>query len=323
MTLKPWFLIILAALAGLIGLASSAVTAEFFIAGLQNTETSTGKTALIAAGILMIAAEVVAFFIAAVLPKNHSLRLPLLFAGFLILIFEAVTVFSTQHALIQTDTAAQTAAVAKIDYLRSSIAQNQATAASLTMTAQEQVASRFIAQRENGAENLRKAEQLQSQAAAQVKEMSELLSSQKTTLTDTFGSNGMLIYSAARSLLLTITGLIMMSAAGALLRAAVPSVPTPVPATPVPSVPVVPPANVPAVPVVPATPVPDVPTPGTRYAAARAALISKTLTSPTVRSIQALVGGNTSAARAIQACFVAEGLIERLGKNYRFVEFAH
>ena len=41
-----------------------------------------------------------------------------------------------------------------------------------TQTAQEQVASRFVQQRETDANNLRKAQQLQAQASAQVLELS-------------------------------------------------------------------------------------------------------------------------------------------------------
>ncbi|MDD2611098.1 MAG: hypothetical protein PHX60_15710 [Giesbergeria sp.] len=348
--ITPRTLVILAALVAAIGLASSAVTAEFFIAGLQAMEAdSTTRAALVAAGLLMIVAEVVAFFIAAMLPKGHSLRLPLLMAGVLLLSFETLTVFATQHALVQSGTAAQAASAARIDYLRANIAQMQAQSASLSATAQEQVGSRFIAQRETGSENLRTAQALQAQASSEVKELANLLASQKTTITDVFGQQGTIAYNAARAMLLTMTGLIMMSAAGALLRASrdtktVPALlrKTTVPALrhwhhvtvpalsvsmapmvwamPAQTVPTLRPASVPTVPEPVAQQVPiqeDQPTPGPRYAAARAAVVDGTLTTPSVRAIQSVVGGNTSSARAIQACLAAEGLIERCGQGYR------
>lgn len=360
--ITPRTLIVLATLAAAIGLGSSAVTADFFITGLQSMEADpTARTTLAAAGLLMIAAEVVAFFIAATLPKGHALRLPLLVAGALLVAFETVTVFATQHALVQSGTAAQTAHATQIDYLRTNIAQAQAQAASLSITAQEQVASRFIAQRETGTDNLRTAQALQAQAGQEVKELAALLAAQTTTLTDVFGQTGTIAYNAIRALLLTLTGLIMMSAAGGLLRArreaqTVPPAPktstVPAPGQVVPSVPALcqwhhitvplagitmapmvwamPAQTVPtpcqvAVPSVPAT-VPaqalliendEPPTPGPRYAAARAAVVDGTLTTPSVRAIQAIVGGNTSAARAIQACLAAEGLIQRHGQSYR------
>lgn len=351
--------ITLAALAAAIGLASSTVTAEFFILGLQQLEAqATAHTALVAAGLLMIAAEVAMFFIAALLPRGHSLRPLLLTAGALLLAFECVTVFATQHALVQSGTAAQAGQLARIEHLRTSIAAAQASAASLAATAQEQVGSRFIGQRQDGAQTLRTAQELQQQADTQAQELAALLSSQKTTLADTFGQTGTVAYSAARALLLTVTGLVMMSAAGALLRSAHGAATSPVlPAVQLPTVTVAPASSkwrapmpaivlasavpitwaMPAitVPAVPAPTVPvsahteggtgaaqhpdtvPVPTPGPRYAQARAAVLDGSLGAPSVRAIQALVGGNTSAARAIQACLVAEGLIQRCGQGYQ------
>lgn len=359
--LPRWATIALAMLAAAIGLASSAVTAEFFIIGLQQLEAqATAHTALVAAGLLMIAAEVAAFFIAALLPRGHGLRPLLLTAGALLLAFECVTVFATQHALVQSGTAAQAGQLARIEHLRTSIAAAQASAASLAATAQEQVGSRFIGQRQDGAQTLRTAQELQQQADTQAQELAGLLASQKTTLADTFGQTGTVAYSAARALLLTVTGLVMMSAAGALLRSAQGITPLPVlQERPLPAVTVAPSSNswrgmsslpaivasatvpitwampaitVPAVPP-PTVPVPaqpqggtgaaqhsdtvPVPTPGPRYAQARAAVLDGSLGVPSVRAIQSLVGGNTSAARAIQACLVAEGLITRCGQGYQ------
>lgn len=327
-TIRPWILLTLAATAAAVGLASSAVTAQFFITGLQSMEAdTTARAGLVAAGILMIIAELVAFFIAAVLPKGHSLRLPLIAAGVLLLAFETVTVFATQSALVQSGTALQSAGTARIDYLRTNIAQAQASAENLTKTGQEQVGSRFINQRESGAENIRTAHKLQAQANIEVAELAELLANQKTTLVDAFGSTGTVIYNAARALLLTLTGLIMMSAAGTLLRASatVPAskstVPAIQPAT-APTVPTVPKTAVPAVPVLlkakqASVPAATVPAPDQRYQATRAAVLDGTLINPSVRAIQALVGGNTATARTVQACLVAEGLIQRCGQGYR------
>lgn len=356
--ISPRILVVLAVLAAAIGLASAAVTAKFFVLGLQQTEGNALATqALVAAGILMIAAEVTAFFIAALLPHGHSLRPLLLTAGTLLLVFECVTVFATQHALVQAGTAAQAGQQARIAYLQASIASAQANAASLSATAQEQVGSRFIGQRQDGAQTLQTAQALQQQADTQAQELATLLTQQKTTLADTFGQTGMVVYSAARALLLTITGLVMMSAAGALLRCAAPVGQPVLHHTPLPTVTVAPASSkwrapmpaivlastvpitwaMPAI-TVPAVPAPTVPVPaqpqggtvvaqppdtvpapdaGPRYQAARAAVLDGGLSAPSVRAIQALVGGNTSAARAIQACLVAEGLIQRCGQGYR------
>lgn len=352
--------IALAALAAAIGLAASAVTAQFFVLGLQQTEADAiARQALVAAGLLMIAAEVAAFFIAALLPKGHSLRPLLLAAGTLLVAFEALTLFATQHAMVQAGQSAHAGAQARIEHLRTSIASVQASAASLAATAQEQIGSRFVQQRQDGAQTMQSAQALQQQADTQAQALAGLLAAQRPTLAEAFGQQGMVAYSAARALLLTVTGLVMMSAAGALLRSAQGITPLPVlQERPLPAVTVAPSSNgwrgmgslpaivASAVPVtwampaftVPAVPAPTVPapaqpeggtaaaqppeampapTPGPRYAQARAAVLDGSLGVPSVRAIQALVGGNTSAARAIQACLVAEGLIQRCGQGYQ------
>lgn len=352
--------IALAALAAAIGLAASAVTAQFFVLGLQQTESDAiARQALVAAGLLMIAAEVAAFFIAALLPRGHGLRPLLLTAGALLVAFEALTLFATQHAMVQAGQSAHAGAQARIEHLRTSIASAQASAASLTATAQEQIGSRFVQQRQDGAQTLQSAQALQQQADTQAQALAGLLAAQRPTLAEAFGQQGMVVYSAARALLLTVTGLVMMSAAGALLRTAQGITPLPVlQERPLPAVTVAPSSNgwrgmgslpaivASAVPVtwampaftVPAVPAPTVPvpsnteggtgaaqhpdtvpapTPGPRYAQARAAVLDGSLGVPSVRAIQALVGGNTSAARAIQACLMAEGLIQRCGQGYQ------
>lgn len=356
--LPRWATTSLATLAACIGLAASAVTARFFVLGLQQTEPDPiAQQALVAAGLLMIAAEVAAFFIAALLPKGHGLRPLLLVAGVVLVAFEAFTLFATQHALVQTGQAHHAGQQARIAHLQTSIASAQASAASLMATAQEQIGSRFMQQRSDGASTLQSAHALQALADQHAQELAALLAAQRPTLAQAFGQQGMVAYSAVRALLLTITGLVMMSAAGALLRAPVP--PAAIAEVHLPSVTVAPAggawrAAVPAVLVsaapvawpmpvisVPAAAAPTVPEPratqggtavaqqqstvpapdaGPRYQAARAAVLGGSLPCPSVRAIQALVGGNTSAARAIQACLQAEGLIERHGQGYRLAQ---
>ncbi|RWA45698.1 hypothetical protein AU476_01310 [Cupriavidus sp. UYMSc13B] len=75
--LPAWAYTLLAILIGLVGLAASAVTADFFIIGLLKLEADAlARDALIAAGVLMIVAEVLAFSVAALLPRARlaSLR---------------------------------------------------------------------------------------------------------------------------------------------------------------------------------------------------------------------------------------------------------
>lgn len=339
--LSPQIYKALAAVSACIGLSFSAVTGHFFVLGLQRMEPNeTARDALAIAGLLMIAAEVAAFFIAALLPIKimRSLRWLLLGLGLLLVIFEAVTVFATQQVLVQSSEASRSGTQARIDYLHTSISKAQQSAIAMRQTAQEQVGSRFINQRQDGAQLLQSAQALEAQADAQAVELARLLAQQQHTLAQALGHHGVLAYSTARAVLMSITGLVMMSTAGVLLRAncANRTVPDTVPTVPaqskttvlssVETVPTVPASTVPPEAqqhspvlepvVVPATEIPSPPAAtDQRYAKVRAAVLEGM--NPSVRAIQGLVGGSTGTARELQAELLAEGVIERIGKWYR------
>ena len=79
--LAPWAYRTMAVAAAAIGIAASIVTARFFVAGLLQLEADApARDALIAGGMLMIATELAAFFIAALLPTERlrALRVQLL-----------------------------------------------------------------------------------------------------------------------------------------------------------------------------------------------------------------------------------------------------
>jgi hypothetical protein len=68
--LPRWAYRLLALAAAVIGLACSAVTARFFVLGLERTESDgLAREALILAGVLMIVVELAAFGMAALLPS--------------------------------------------------------------------------------------------------------------------------------------------------------------------------------------------------------------------------------------------------------------
>ncbi|GAB3358890.1 hypothetical protein GCM10027395_02520 [Giesbergeria sinuosa] len=181
----------------------------------------TARDALAIAGLLMILAEVAAFFIAALLPSRvmRSLRWLLLGMGLLLMAFETVTVFTTQQVLMQSSEASRAGTQARIDYLYTSIAKAQQSAIAMRQTAQEQVGSRFINQRQDGAQLLQAAQALEAQADAQAVELARLLAQQQHTLAQALGHSGTIAYNTARAVLMSITGLVLMSTAGVLLRA--------------------------------------------------------------------------------------------------------
>lgn len=336
--LPAWAYRLLAALAACLGIALSVVTGKFFILGLQRLEPNElARDALAIAGLLMIIAEVVAFFIFALLPKKimRPLRALLFTVGILLVTFEAVTVFTTQQALIQSSQSTREGVQARIDYLRTSIDKAQQSAINIRQTAQEQVGSRFINQRQDATQLLKTAQELEAQANAQATELSQLLDRQQHTLEQTLGEGGVLIYSVARAALLSVTGLIMMSAAGVLLRAsrAVPAIDT-VPATVLDAPPAVPPtvpstvldaalpyeSAVPAIPpaVPPTVPIVEPESQDGRYNTVRDAVVGGM--TPSVRAIQELAGGSTGVARELQAALLAKGVIERAGQGYRLAD---
>jgi hypothetical protein len=219
--LSPQIYKALAAISACIGLCFSAVTGYFFVLGLQQMEPNElARDVLTVAGLLMIVAEVAAFFIAALLPGQvmRSLRWLLLSVGLVLVTFQAVTVFSTQQVLVQSSASSRAGTQARIDYLQTSIDKAQQSAIVMRETAQEQVGSRFIHQRQDGAQLLQAAQALEAQADAQAAELARLLTQQQHTLAQVLGHNGVLAYSTARAILMSITGLVMLSTAGVLLR---------------------------------------------------------------------------------------------------------
>jgi hypothetical protein len=227
---------VLAIVFGLVGLTASGVTAQFFIVGLLKLEADAlARDALIAAGVLMIVAEVLAFGIASLLPRNQlaSLRRQLIAFGLALLAFEGVTIYVTQVALAQTASADAQASSTRIESLRSSIEGQRKSAAALRENAERQGASQHSWVRADGAKSLKEAIAIDAGIARQAQELASLEVVQRPTLAGILGQQGLVIYSVARALLISTVGIMMCAAAGALLRArrSIVAVPAVAPAT--------------------------------------------------------------------------------------------
>lgn len=221
--LPRWAYVSLAAIVAAIGLASSVVTAKFFVLGLERIESDAlARDLLIATGMLMIATELVAFGMAALLPKHQlrSLRIKLIICGTLLLGFEATTIYITQVALMQTAEASVTANNSRVQDLRTSIDQRRMAAKSLRDNGALQSASSNSWTRTLGAAALRDALKVERDIEPLSTELAQLQSTAHPSMTAVLGANGMLIYSVARAVLISAMGLIMFAAAGALLREA-------------------------------------------------------------------------------------------------------
>lgn len=220
--LPAWAYTLLAIVVGLVGLTASAVTANFFVVGLLKLEADAlARDALIAAGVLMIVAEVLAFSVAALLPRTRlaSLRRRLTVFGLALLAFEGVTIYATQVALAQAASAGAQASLTRIENLRTAIDGQRASAAALRSNAERQSASQYSWVRADGAKSLREAVTIEANISRQAAELSGLQAAQRPTLSGILGEDGLAAYSVARALLISSVGIMMCAASGALLQA--------------------------------------------------------------------------------------------------------
>lgn len=221
--LPRWAYIALAATTAAIGLATSGVTAQFFIIGLQQLEADElARDALVAAGILMILTELAAFGLAALLPTQRlrALRWQLMACGVLLVGFEGVTIYATQVALARTSENAHASISSRITNLEQTIAAQRASAAALRAAGARDAESKYPWIRQQSAETLRQAVAIERRMEPLSAELQKLHAQQRPTLKDALGDAGVLWYSVVRSLLISIMGLVMFGASGALLRAA-------------------------------------------------------------------------------------------------------
>lgn len=211
----------LALAAATLGLACSAITAKFFVLGLQRVESDgLAREVLILAGVLMIVVELAAFGLAALLPRERlkALRNRLIVMGLALVAFEITTIYTVQVTLVRGGDAVHQSASSRIAHLEASIAQNRKTAEALVTNGTRSSESPYPASRADGVQALREAARLEQRTAAMVTELAELQATQTPTLVTVLGDQGMVWYSVARSVLITGMGLVMFAAAGAMLR---------------------------------------------------------------------------------------------------------
>ena len=227
MSQKPRFAGLLAAICAVVGLASSYVTGQFFILGLQKLEADEiARAALTASGVLMIAVELIAFGLAALLPRSalRGLRFKLILIGCLLLAFEGVTIYATQSALNAVANNDTIAKQNKAQSLKQSIESQRAAIAGLRAAGEKQTGSANAWAQHLGTVALQDAIKAEQQLSATSAELVSVQSSIAPNFSSVFSEGAMMAYSVARALLVSIMGLVMFGAAGALLRAT----PTPV-----------------------------------------------------------------------------------------------
>lgn len=224
-TLPRWAYVLMAALTAAIGLGASGVTAKFFVLGLEKLEADpVARSILMATGVLMIVTELAAFGIAAMLPSKQlrAMRATLLVCGALLLAFEATTIYVTQAAIDQASEVEANSAAMRIQELKASIESRRAAAKGLRSNGEAQSASSNAWTRTLGAAALRDALKVEEKIAPLSDELATLQAASKPTMASVLGQRGMHAYGMVRGLLISAMGLVMFSAAGALLREGLP-----------------------------------------------------------------------------------------------------
>ncbi|MDF3885024.1 hypothetical protein [Cupriavidus basilensis] len=220
--LPGWAYSTLAIITGAAGIAAAAITARFFILGMERLEPDlSARQVLTAAGILMIAVELLAFGVAALLPRKamRAMRFKLIVLGLCLLIFEAGTLFVTQVAMVRVGQAASQGESTRITALRASIASQRQAAATLRATAERQAESRSEWVRNMAAKQATQALTVEAGIATQAAELAQLEAAMRPTLDNVLGDQGMVFYALCRSLLIVVMSVVLLAVSGGLLRA--------------------------------------------------------------------------------------------------------
>lgn len=224
--MPPATLRALAALTLLLGLACAVVNGWFFSLGLDRLEPdATVRAPLLLAGWLMVATEHVAVGLAALLPVAAfaGLRRRLLWLGLALLAFECMSMFAAQRALEHGSVVATSAQASHAAGLRTAIDGQRATLEQLSHNGARQSESSNGWRQHLGAAALRDSLAGQQRLQALESELAALQGGIRPTLTSVLGESGATTLAAARSLLIGVMGLVLMSAAGQLWAASRPS----------------------------------------------------------------------------------------------------
>ena len=206
-----------------IGLGASGVNGWFFYLGLLVLEGGdAARSALMAAGALLIGGQVLAFALASWLPAKQmrQRRGLLLVLGIALFGFEVVTTAVTQLALSQSTDMAAKGSISRQEDLRRTIISMEQTIAGLQTNAAAQSRSLIAGSRAAGAEALRDASRVQERLEAHRAELTALAKENRPTMQSLLGSDLTAILIVGRSALLALLGLVMTSTAGFLLRLA-------------------------------------------------------------------------------------------------------
>ena len=215
--LPRWARISIALACVAIGLASSTVNGWLLVRGLELTEPdSSSRTILTASGVLMITVELVAFFLAALLPAAQLRRLRIM--GLALWLFGCITIFGTRLVLNHNAESAIAAQATRLDNVRQAIASRLADADRVRANGERQGASANAWARHLGAMAIKQADAMERDIEPLRDELANLQAEQRTTLLRVLGPELALVHSVAMPVLISSLGLVLFGVAGMMLR---------------------------------------------------------------------------------------------------------
>lgn len=285
-----------------VGLAASALTVKMFTLALAATEQDAAvRAAMAGVGALFVAAEMGAFAVRGLLPRQmKTARRALLVLGIALMGFEVATIYVTQTSLAATAQAAALARAGQIEAIQKGIASAREAAATLRATATADESSKFSWVRARVAGELQQAAAVEQPVAAQVQHLAVLQAQAAPTLKDTLGHTGQVIYIMGRAILMTAIGAIMFSIFGAILprRQAAEAAPVESPA-----------------PEVTAPELPSMDTDAERFEAVWRAIEAGEC-KPSLRAIYAFCGASQAVAQRYIKALETAGVLKRAGQGY-------
>lgn len=215
--LSPGTAILIGATAFAVGIAINVDNAKFFAHGIELIMPEGAlRDTRIEAGYLMVIAELLFFFLAAMVrgPGSAGWRTAFTAMALALAVFETVTIYSTQAAIGRAGVAEVTGTDSRIEQLQASIAQQRETARALRASGERSAASEYRDSRIAGMQAIDRAAALEARTALLSAELGTLHASRRPTMESILGQDGAQAHNAAFSILLMLSGMLLTSSAG-------------------------------------------------------------------------------------------------------------
>lgn len=216
-TLSPGAAVLIGTLAFSVGIAINVDNAKFFAAGIELIMPDGAlRETRIEAGYLMVVAELLFFFLAAMVrgPGSTGWRSAFTALALALALFETATIYSTQEAIGRAGVAEVTGTDSRIEQLQASITQQRETARALRASGERSAQSEYRDSRIAGMQAIDRAAALEVRTAQLSAELGALHASRRPTMESILGQDGAQAHNAAFSILLMLSGMLLTSSAG-------------------------------------------------------------------------------------------------------------